>query len=52
VAAAFHKATGATLKYDYNITSTAAVVASVPIVVVYLILQRYLVSGLSAGALK
>jgi trehalose/maltose transport system permease protein len=37
---------------QYSLLMAAAVVASVPIVVVYLILQRYLVSGLSAGALK
>lgn len=37
---------------QYSQLMAAAVVASIPIVVVYLILQRYLVSGLGAGALK
>src|SRR5262249_40597576 len=37
---------------QYSQLMAASVVASIPIVVVYLILQRYLVSGLGAGALK
>lgn len=37
---------------QYSQLMAAAVIASVPIVVVYLILQRYLISGLGAGALK
>jgi multiple sugar transport system permease protein len=36
----------------YNQLMAAAVVAAVPVVAVYLALQRYLVSGLKAGAVK
>ena len=37
---------------QYSQLMAAAVVASAPVVAVYLLLQRYLVSGLGAGALK
>lgn len=37
---------------QYSELMAAAVIASIPIVAVYLVLQRYLITGLGAGALK
>jgi multiple sugar transport system permease protein len=37
---------------DWNEISAAAVFVAVPIIVIYLFLERYLVGGLTAGAEK
>jgi multiple sugar transport system permease protein len=44
--------TGAGGTLNWGVLETGAVVSAVPCIVVFLILQRYYVSGLTAGAVK
>jgi len=37
---------------DYNLLAAAALLAAVPTILVFLVLQRYFVSGLSLGSTK
>jgi ABC-type glycerol-3-phosphate transport system permease component len=37
---------------DYHGLITASVMASLPLVIIFLIIQKYIVSGLSLGAVK
>jgi multiple sugar transport system permease protein len=39
-------------RVDYAALAAASVIVSVPVATVFLLLQRYLVSGLTAGAVK
>jgi raffinose/stachyose/melibiose transport system permease protein len=37
---------------NYNVTAAALTVSMVPMIVVYLVMQRFIISGITAGALK
>ena len=37
---------------DWNVIMAASLMATVPIIIVFLVLERYLVGGLAAGAEK
>jgi raffinose/stachyose/melibiose transport system permease protein len=37
---------------DYNVTAAALTISMIPMIVVYLLMQRYIIGGITAGALK
>jgi raffinose/stachyose/melibiose transport system permease protein len=37
---------------DYNVTAAALTISMVPMIVIYLFMQRYIITGITAGAIK
>jgi raffinose/stachyose/melibiose transport system permease protein len=37
---------------NYNVTAAALTISMIPMIVVYLLMQRYIISGITAGAIK
>jgi raffinose/stachyose/melibiose transport system permease protein len=37
---------------DYNVTAAALTISMVPVIIVYLFMQRYIISGITTGAIK
>ena len=43
---------GSNLRTDYGILLAAVVISSVPIIILYSVCQKYIMSGITAGAVK